>query len=153
MIITETGARLPTVTDDAILGFFGDYRYLSNFHICTQPIVHDGIDYDSSESAYMAAKTHDRSIKLYMSTLSPGKAKKAGQEIELREDWEDVKIDIMHEILMLKFKDPELRKKLLSTGTKRLEETNSWKDRFWGVCDGEGLNMLGQLLMLVREAI
>jgi hypothetical protein len=37
-----------------IHGFFGDYRWLSNFHSC--PVYFDGLLYPSSENAYQAAK-------------------------------------------------------------------------------------------------
>jgi predicted NAD-dependent protein-ADP-ribosyltransferase YbiA (DUF1768 family) len=29
----------------------------------------------------------------------------------------------------------------------------TWGDRFWGVCNGVGENMLGKLLMQVREEL
>lgn len=31
-------------------------------------------------------------------------------------------------------------------------EGNTWGDTFWGICGGQGSNMLGQLLMDVRAA-
>jgi len=34
-----------------------------------------------------------------------------------------------------------------------LEETNTWGDKYWGVCNGEGENQLGKLLMKIRENI
>ena len=42
---------------------------------------------------------------------------------------------------------------LLSTGDKYLEETNHWKDTYYGVCDGVGKNVLGKILMSVRNII
>ena len=44
----------------------------------------------------------------------------------------------------------ELAGKLLNTGDAELVEGNHWGDRYWGVCDGEGQNKLGKLLMQVR---
>lgn len=32
-------------------------------------------------------------------------------------------------------------------------EGNTWGDKFWGVCDGEGENHLGKLLMEVRAEL
>ena len=61
--------------------------------------------------------------------------------------------------LRYKFAIPELRDKLLATGDQYLEEGNSWHDNYWGNCDCPrckdtmGRNMLGQLLMQVREEI
>jgi len=60
----------------------------------------------------------------------------------------------METLLREKFsKDPELRAKLLNTGTSKLVEGNTWGDRFWGVCRGQGENNLGRLLMKVREEL
>jgi hypothetical protein len=56
----------------------------------------------------------------------------------------------MRELITLKFADKELRKKLLATGESYLEETNTWRDTFWGVCNGVGENWLGKLLMEER---
>ena len=42
---------------------------------------------------------------------------------------------------------------LLDTGDKFIEETNWWKDQFWGVYNGVGENNLGKILMRIREEI
>ena len=34
-----------------------------------------------------------------------------------------------------------------------LEEGNTWGDRVWGVCQGQGENRLGKILMKVREEL
>ena len=59
----------------------------------------------------------------------------------------------MKELLRQKFLIPELGQMLLETGNSPLEETNSWGDTYWGVCKGVGKNMLGKLLMEVRNEI
>ena len=58
----------------------------------------------------------------------------------------------MLDILRLKF-DPDspLTKRLLTTYGAPLIEGNRWGDKYWGVCNGAGLNRLGELLMQVRE--
>ncbi len=57
----------------------------------------------------------------------------------------------MKEVLNKKFQNPELKEKLLSTGTAILIE-DSKTDNFWGIGKkGEGKNMLGKLLMEIRE--
>ena len=59
---------------------------------------------------------------------------------------------LMLDILRLKFApDSPLTKHLLATGGAPLSEGNQWGDRYWGVCNGAGLNGLGELLMQVRE--
>jgi len=132
--------------------FTGRFDFLSNFYL--HKVDFEGVTYPSSEHAYQAAKTLDKSLRLGIANLpTPGKAKKAGKNLELREDWEDVKVDIMREILVTKFQDPELQTKLLDTGYHELIEGNTWGDRFWGVCEGTGQNHLGKLLMSIRQNI
>jgi hypothetical protein len=75
----------------------------------------------------------------------------------LRKDWEKIKDGVMLNLLRQKFlKGDQLTAKLLATGDKELVEGNYWHDVHFGVCycdkcGGEGKNVLGQLLMLVRE--
>ena len=77
--------------------------------------------------------------------------KRKGRRVKLRSDWEQVKTTVMREVLGIKFLDPELSSKLLATGNEELIEGNTWNDRFWGVCRGSGRNVLGKLLMEIRE--
>lgn len=143
------GARVPTVTADAIRGFFGAYRFLSNFH--QAPLVLDGVTYASSEHAYMAQKTTDPELRRAIANAeTPSKAKALGRAVPLRSDWDSYRLVAMLAVLTAKFSDPELGRLLLLTGDRYLEETNDWGDRYWGV-DGHGSNFLGQLLMLVRS--
>lgn len=151
-MIIENGKRLPTVTDTSILGFFEEYRFLSNFH--PAKITIDGITYKTSEHAYMAAKSDDVSIKLLIrDCVSPKDARNVGQKINLITDWDILHKPIaMYEVLIYKFQNKELREMLLATGTKYLEETNNWGDVYWGVDTQKGgKNMLGKTLMLVRD--
>lgn len=141
-----------SVTENKIGGFFKKYRFLSNFH--EYPVKWQGLVYGSSEAAFQAAKSTDQYIRLEFSTLSPSEAKGRGQKVQLREGWDSIKDSIMYDILIEKFTSCEdLKKDLLDTGDMYLEETNWWGDRYWGVCNGHGLNKLGSILMQVRAAI
>ena len=63
----------------------------------------------------------------------------------------DVKVKLMFVLVTEKFKqNPELKQKLLETGNQELIEGNTWNDTFWGVCNGQGQNWLGKILMLVN---
>lgn len=108
--------------------------------------------YPTSEHAYVSAKTLNENTKLNVAMLAtPGEAKKYGRSIKLRPDWNDVKLAIMEEIVREKFiQNPPLLEKLLATEDIYLEEGNTWGDTFWGVCDGEGQNHLGKILMKIR---
>lgn len=135
-----------------IESFSGDHRFLSNFY--PSVIEYEGITCPSVEHAYQAAKTFDMNArKMIASVSSPGIAKKMGQVLIIRDDWESVKVMVMHELLIKKFSDPELRSKLMATGTSDLVEGNTWGDTFWGVCRGTGKNKLGTLLMAIRNEL
>lgn len=138
--------------DKTIQGFFGPYRWLSNFHICG--IQYEGFVYPSTENAYMAAKTFDTQLRIPLQTLAPKEAKQYGKTIPLRKDWEEVKLEIMYQLNKQKFEwNLELRSALLATGDKYIEETNWWKDTFWGVCNGVGENNLGKIIMRIRQEL
>lgn len=138
--------------DSQIKGFFGEYRYLSNYHVAD--VFYDGLMYPSSEHAFQAAKSLDNGVRQSFRLLKCAEAKRLGQEVELRKDWGRVKLQVMYEILLDKFtRYEDLKEALLATGEKYLEETNHWNDKFWGVCDGEGSNFLGYLLMTIRSKI
>jgi ribA/ribD-fused uncharacterized protein len=138
--------------DNNIKGFFGDYRFLSNFEV--SPVEFEGLMYPSSENAYQAAKCNILSERQLFVNITPSESKKLGRKVEQRPDWEDVKIEIMSVICYDKFqRNPELRQKLVDTGDRYLEETNHWNDKFWGVFNGVGLNNLGKVLMGIRNTI
>lgn len=150
-------ADLPeTVIEIATINRFrGEYRFLSNFY--PSPIRMDGEIWPTVEHAYQASKTHDPQVReIIREADSPGEAKRMGRKCEIRDDWEDVKVDVMGRLLEAKFSIPSLREKLLDTHPARLVEGNTWGDDFWGVTDngeGEGQNILGKLLMLIRKRI
>lgn len=131
--------------------FDGDYAYLSNFY--TSYLLYEGIVYPSVEHAYQAAKTLDLVLRKEISDfLSPGQAKRVGQRLVIREDWEEVKLRVMGRLLLTKFRPSSMVAwKLELTGERELIEGNHWGDTFWGVCKGEGRNELGKLLMAVRR--
>lgn len=130
--------------------FRGEYRFLSNFYAC--PIVYEGDLYPSLEHAFQAAKTTDPDERRVVRTATTaGNAKRAGRKVTKRDDWDDVRVSVMRELLLQKFSDPQLRQRLQSTGNAELIEGNDWGDVFWGVCRGRGENWLGRLLMEVRE--
>lgn len=137
-----------------VKGFFGEYRFLSNFEV--SDVFLDGLLYTSTEAAYQSAKTLSMQEREKFTKLAPKDAMRAGRELQktelFRTDWEEVKFDIMSVVVFDKFyRNLSLREKLISTERKHLEETNHWKDIYWGVCDGVGQNNLGLVLMNVRN--
>ena len=131
--------------------FVGPYRWLSNFWPCV--VVMDGSTYPSIEAAYQAAKTLDQYHRLRFRCVTAREAKKIAKQLDLRTDWEKVKLAVMTELVRSKFKDRTLAKHLKATWPALLVEENYWGDRFWGVCHGVGNNHLGRILMKVREEL
>lgn len=130
--------------------FTGDYFFLSNYYRVSFDV--DGITYLNSEAAFHAYKSTNIGVRKVFGNLSPSIAKHFGRQIELRPDWEDIKLDIMRKVVDAKFsQNPNLRTALLRTGDAMLVEGNTWGDKFWGVCDGTGENHLGQILMELRD--
>jgi len=136
----------------AIEKFRGEYRFLSNFWPAR--VVFDHSLYPTVENAYQAAKTTNRVLRVaFQNCHTAGQAKKAGRELLLRSDWEDIKLELMLELQREKFKDEDLKSQLMSTGDQELIEGNSWNDTYWGVCRGKGQNHLGKMLMKVRQEL
>ena len=119
--------------------------------------VWNGTLWPHSESAYQAAKATTKEDYMSFLKLTPGQAKRHGKQIAIRSDWEEVKYDIMCEIVFEKFRqNPDLAEKLLATGWGHLEEGNNHGDQIWGVCPPRsnfGKNLLGKILMDVREEL
>lgn len=127
--------------------FSGEYRFLSNFY--ADP--HGGL---SVEHYYQARKTEDiEEADAILNANTPGEAKRLGRKATLRPDWDDIKDDVMLILLWRKFCHEPLRTRLLETGDQELIEGNTWGDTYWGVCNGKGKNMLGKLLMKVRDEL
>ena len=130
--------------------FRGPYFFLSNFY--ETPVKYDSLTYPSSETAFQAAKCLDPKARKIFQTMTPKQAKQFGRHVSLRPDWEEVKLQVMADILKNKFENKELRAKLLATESANLVEGNYWHDTFWGVdlATGKGQNHLGKLLMALR---
>lgn len=141
------------VTDEAILGFFGEFRFLSNFY--PSRIQLGEVSFLNAEAAFQAQKSTDLNVQTKFSKLEPGPAKSLGRKITLRKDWEEVKTSIMEEVVRAKFtQNPELSKLLLATRQKSLVEVNHWNDRCWGQdLTGRGENRLGKILEKIREEL
>lgn len=129
--------------------FSGPNRFLSNFYPVTVEI--GGLEFSTVEHAFQAMKTLDQEARYAIKIQkTPGDAKRMGRVVKIRRDWEQVKDDVMFELLKQKFEQKDLTEKLLATGEEELVEGNTWGDTYWGVCKGKGENKLGKLLMKVR---
>jgi len=136
--------------------FGGRQHPFSNYY--PAPTVYDGMAFSTSEAAFQSAKTHDADARRAFINIDPGKAKRDGRSLSLRPDWEQVKYQVMLDVLSSKFQDPVLRQMLLDTGDRLIiEDTTGWHDNEWGDCHCEkcryiaGRNMLGKALMEIRS--
>lgn len=134
------------------------YGCFSNFS--GHQIIIDNKVYKTSEHRYQSMKfatTDPAYAELIRNAPSPKEAAAFGRTVRtpaMREDWDEVKNNIMKEVLLKKFEThPGIRKILLDTGNEELCE-NSSTDSYWGCgSDGKGKNMLGVLLQEVREEL
>ena len=138
--------------------FWNENKYLSNFYI--SPVSFEGWEYWSVEHAYQSIKTLDLEWRKKVQECStPGKAKRIGLKVPMRPDWETIKYDVMRALVLQKFTNHlDIREKLLATGDQELIEENTWGDKIWGQVKNaegvyEGQNLLGKILMSVREEL
>jgi len=136
--------------------YFGGRNHpFSNYY--PAPATFEGLTYTTGEGAFQSAKTLDTAARSAFISMDPGTAKGKGRKLALRQDWEDIKYQVMLDIQHSKFQDPVLRKMLLDTGEKPIiEDTTGWHDNIWGDCrcdacrSIQGRNLLGKALMAVR---
>ena len=132
--------------------FVGKHAFLSNFY--EHRMVYAGIGVSTAEHAFQMSKaTNPEDMRHIASQRTPGLAKRLGRRVTLPDNWEEIKQDVMLDIVRVKFEHPDLRQKLMDTGDAELIEGNSWGDCYWGVCNGVGSNHLGKILMRVRDEI
>ena len=143
--------------NEPIFEFRGPTRWLSNFEYAEVTI--DGKTYATNEHYYQACKAFtEQAHETIRTRVTPGEAKKLGQLVLLRPDWEEIKDAVMLKGLRAKFAPgTPLAYRLLATKDSVLVEGNNWGDRVWGaVWDGHqwvGENRLGKMLMQVRQEL
>lgn len=131
------------------------YGFMSNFS--RHPVTIDGKEWPTTEHYFQAQKfagtPHEEEIrkaKSAMDAATMGRDRKR----PLREDWESVKDDIMHKAVLAKFRQHKsLYHLLMATEDDTLIEHTA-NDSYWADGgDGSGKNMLGVILMRVREEL
>lgn len=131
---------------------YGEFSSFADF-----PIELDGKIWPTSEHFFQAQKfagtEHEEAVRL---AASPMIAARMGRERSrpFRRDWEHVRDDVMRRAVRAKFtQHPSLRALLLSTGSAQLIE-HTRNDDYWADGgDGSGKNMLGVILMEIREEL
>jgi len=135
-----------------VLDKWGEF---SNFY--RREIVIDGRAWKSSEHYFQAMKfTDPQWIDHIANQPRPREAADEGRrkDLPLRPDWEQVKDDMMRKAIHAKFtQHMDLMQILLRTGNEKIVE-DSPTDSYWGWgADQQGKNMLGILLMELRDQL
>lgn len=131
--------------------FKDEYAWLSNFYLCK--IIINGLQYPSVEHAFQAQKSNDPNWKIYCrETINPDKLKIVSKKIDLIENWNNIRESIMFECLKQKFNQEPFKTKLIATKNMRIQEGNTWGDKFWVVDlnTGKGENRLGLMIEKIR---
>lgn len=139
------------------INFYGrrmPYFEFSNFY--REPIEIDGRKWKTSEHYFQAMKFdgHPDHVDAVWRAKTPMEAAKTGRDRNRpkREEWDEVRDGVMYDALYAKFTQHEnLKELLLGTGDAILVE-HTVNDNYWGDGgDGSGKNMLGKLLMVLRD--
>jgi predicted NAD-dependent protein-ADP-ribosyltransferase YbiA (DUF1768 family) len=82
--------------------FTKEYKFLSNFYPCIIP--YKGYTYPSVEHAYQAQKSDDIAWKQRCTLdYAPDKIKQESYQQKLVDGWEEMKINLMLELLRIKY--------------------------------------------------
>lgn len=129
------------------------YAAFSNF--APYSVDLDGRHWPTVEHYYQAQKFSDSGlVEQIRNAPTPGRAKRMGRGTKPRPDWEAIRDDVMYRAVKVKFEQHDrLRELLVSTDDLELVE-HSPHDSYWGDGgNGSGKNMLGRILMRVRDEI
>ena len=143
---------------DEVIGFYPREFYPFD-NSSSFKVEWNGYLFASVEEAYQAASfmgSDEELVEKIKKSHSADEAQRIAyaNRDKRREDWDDVKISIMEELLRLKIEqNPYVKKKLLQTGDYMIVE-DSPKDDFWGWGPNRnGQNNLGKLWMKLREEL
>lgn len=147
----------------AVIPFYraNEKPYGAFSNLFRRPMEFEGRVYPTAEHAYQAGKARKDEVREWiLSAPTPSLVAMAAHGLytwDIVPEWSRIKFDRMRRVLSAKFTQHEdLKKLLLSTGNARLVEagrTDNAVNRTWGEVNGKGQNMLGVLLMEVREEI
>jgi ribA/ribD-fused uncharacterized protein len=135
------------------------YGVFSNLSRCE--VTFEGRTYPTAEHAYQAGKARKDAVREWiLAAPTPSLAAMAAHGLyvwDVVPNWAEIKFDRMRGVLRAKFEQhPNLKELLLGTGRARLVEAgtvNNAVNRLWGEVNGKGQNMLGVMLMELRDEL
>lgn len=141
----------------------------SNFYYF--PFEHKGLKFKWAEQAIMYRKAKlfkaNSIAEKILYAKTPDECKKLGRSRDIPFDdkvWDENKMQIFKEILLDKFKNPSLKKQMLSTGDRKFAEASPY-DKIWGIglrethpdvldeSKWKGQNLLGEILTEVKKEL
>lgn len=130
--------------------------YLCNFYM--RPMTYKGRKYSNAEAAYQAQKCKEKAdINSFVDGglfSSPAAAREHGQTIPIVDNWDDIRVEVMFDVIKEKFlQNPDLAARLLKTKGMLITEGDRFEDTFWGLTENGGENHLGNILMYIRDNI
>lgn len=133
----------------------GPHGCFSNF--APHGVAIDGAYWPTVEHYFQAQKFAGTPLEEQIRhARTPREAKRLGRQrtAPQRQDWEEIKDDLMRRAVLVKFEThAQLRAELLATGDEELAEASP-NDYYWGIdTAGTGKNMLGTILMEVRATL
>jgi len=134
------------------------YGFFSNFY--EAPVIIDNILYKTTEHYYQACKFKKGTVEWtnIVNASTPQEVVKIARALNVPDNWNDIKYNVMKRAVFNKFYQHEhLAKLLRDTGDSFLVEDTVGTvrpDEWWGNgATGDGRNWLGEILMLVRGTL
>lgn len=132
-----------------------EYKEYDNFFV--SPFRENGVVFQSTEHYYQYHKCVNDYDRNNVLTASIEDVYSVGQTVEITDNWEERKLDVMFQGNYLKFTQNEnLRDSLCNTSESDMIDvpSNAFGSLFWGSgINGEGKNWNGKILMAVRDLL
>lgn len=134
------------------------FGVFSNF--ASTPFVFADIKWKTSEHFFLAHMFDPKRSKPLICSIIKAEKPMSAKNLAMsqkgyrRAEWEDIKVDVMRLAVLAKFhQNPDACEVLLASGLSAIEE-RAYNDSFWGTGkEGNGLNMLGKILVETREIV
>ncbi len=147
-----------TTKDYGVIKFYEpneENGWLANFS--AHPFELDGVEWKTVEHYFQAQKFPKSNLfEKIRNSEKPADAKQIAKanKLQRRQDWNSIKILVMYKGIKAKFCNHKNLKQLLVNTNSSLLVEDSEADYFWGVGkNGDGKNVMGNLLMILRNEI
>lgn len=130
--------------------FTGDYSFLSMEFPCE--FFLNAVKFKSATAAYYAQKSPDINAWNKFARLNPNKARQKASSLPEPDDYEENKYEYLYRANKAKFdSNDSIKEYLCKTKGKELINNVPYREEYLGVFNGKGKNMLGKVLMQIRD--